>query len=139
MAPQSFLSNSHTSAWNLLWFAWQRESAVTLKDGPCVDRMVHFVRAPVFTTLCNKYFLMLRNELFQCLVPSEIQVPPGVRHGFLELFAEPPLPPGLCLLRIEYRCLQGWSSVFDSSASPQHHVLVCYIHNPFRYCRPGSK
>jgi len=137
MTHQPLLNSSHTSARNLPWFAWQRESAWTLKDDPCVDRMVHFVRAPVFTTLCKKYFLILRNELFQCLVPSEIQVLPGVRYGFLELFAEPLLPPRLSLLLIECRGLQGWSSIFDSSASPQHHVLVCYIHNLFRYFRLG--
>ena len=127
------------SASNLLWFAWQGESAWTLKDGRCVDRMAHFVRAPVLTTLCSKDFLILSNELFQYLVPSEIQVLPGLRHGFLGLFAERLLPPRLCLLVTEFRGLQGWSSVFYSSASPQHHVLVCYIYNPVRYCRPGSK
>jgi hypothetical protein len=110
-----------------------------LKDGPCVDRLVHFVRAPVITTLRNKDFLIYSNMLFKCLVPSEIQVLLGVRHGFLELFTEPLFPPRLCLLVIEWSGLQGWSSIFDSSAYPQHHVLVCYIHNPVEYCRLGSK
>lgn len=78
--------------------------------------MVHFVRAPILTTLCSKDFFIFSNELFQCLVPSEIHVLPGVRHDFIELFAEPLLPLLMFLLVIEYRGLQGWSSVFDSSA-----------------------
>lgn len=50
---------------------------------------------------------ILSNELFQCLIPFEMQVVPGVRHGLLKLFAEPMLPLPLCLLVIECAGLQG--------------------------------
>jgi hypothetical protein len=119
-----------------------------LNDGPCVDGMVHFVRAPVLTTVCSKDFLILSNELFQCLVPSEIQVLPGVRQSFFELFAEPLLPPTMLAaykvgpvlsMVVLLLSIMSWFVTFITPSyivdRDQNSVLLCTLHGTSDWVR----